>query len=194
MDEIEVRGVVGAAAARALARFMDWWLAHPLVDLGVAGVLVGVHAGLSAIWPQADVLRHAEPSHRLIVYGAVATVTSIAAGFNGNAIGAYTAGAGPIFDRLRRVHGGTARRNFRSISGWLWLASVLAVVALLIDRDASKAVPVPGTRGSEWLFDTALAIACTKYARLTSLQDVVLGAADVSRTADLPTMPRRRAS
>jgi len=47
-----------------------------------------------------------------------------------------------------------------SITSWLLICAILCIIAMTIDGDKSI------TRGSQWIFESALAIAILKFARL----------------------------
>lgn len=155
---------------------------HPIVDLLVSVVLVCAHLVWTIGWKRADLVGGLATSHRLLIYAALATVCSLAAGTNNAAVGSYASANGVWMDELRKTHGRTLRLSFRSISVWLWACTVLSIVAAVMDGDPIGTETHSASHSSEWIFEIALLIAVTKFARLSFLHDLVLKANDRSKT------------
>lgn len=157
--------------ANRLRRPLNVWSDHPTVDLALAGTLVGVHAWVVYQQDSGNVLAWASQGQRLAVYGAGATMITIIAGFIGTAIAQYGSSSGPVVTALRTAHGTAIRRNWLNITRWLLTCTVLCLVAMALDSPKTP-------RGSEWLFETALAIAVVKFVRLTFLFGLIMSSVD----------------
>jgi hypothetical protein len=169
-------GPVGAPSASR----RDIWSDHPSVDLMFTAVLIGVHAWMAHRHPSFNLIALMTPSHRFIIYGALATVVALAAGSNNTAVASYNEASGEIVDQMRRVHGRTLRKNFRSVGLWLWTVAVLSLLAIVVDGGSRSISESGPTHASEWLFEFGFFLAAMKFARLTFLQDLVLKANDLS--------------
>ncbi|MDI5937191.1 MULTISPECIES: hypothetical protein [unclassified Micromonospora] len=163
-----------------------FWSDHPNVDLALCLLFVGGHAFVVYKLGHGNVLHWADQSQRLAIYSAGAGVMSLIAGFAGTAIAAYGSSSGPVVTALRSAHGEKIRSNWRNLTRYLLTAAVLCLVAMAID---SKTTP----RGSQWVFEAALAIAVAKFSRLAFLFDLILTAVDSGAENPRPkrTLTRR---
>jgi glucan phosphoethanolaminetransferase (alkaline phosphatase superfamily) len=127
-----------------------------------------------------DVIAAIPSTHRLIVYGALATVATLTAGTTNSAVAIYQGTSGTIIEAVRATYGQEIRKNFRSITVWLWIACLLLVLALLIDIDGSTRHPAGSPDGAQYMFLSALVLVILKFARLAFLQDLFLRANDAS--------------
>jgi hypothetical protein len=158
-----------------VVRLRTWvgnqWSNHPSVDLPVAAVVVAIHAILVYRYNVSNVLGLAESSQRLAIYAAGAGTTSLTAGFAGTAIAVYGSSSGKVVADLRARYGQVVRRNWRSILGWLLASAILCILAMTVDTKSSA-------RSSEWIFEFAIVISATKFARLIFLFGLVMESAD----------------
>lgn len=165
-------------------RLLNRWSNQPGVDIVLAGFAVGVHALLVFQVGIGDVLGWADQTQRLAIYAAGAGMMSLIAGFTGNAIAQYGSSTGPLFSSLRARHGQLVRRTWVGIAAWLLLGTVACIVAMAVDGGLAP-------RGSQWIFEIALAIACAKFARLAFLFDLMLSTID-SQVERRPNVLSRR--
>lgn len=154
-----------------LVRLMNMWSDKPTVDLLLMAVLVGLHLSLVYLLGMGNVLHWADQAQRLAVYAAGAGMMSLIAGFTGTAIAQYGSSSGPVVTAIRSNHGSAIRLNWLNISGGLMLGTVLCLVAMSIDTKTSP-------RGSQWVFEVALALAILKFARLLFLFNLILSSLD----------------
>jgi hypothetical protein len=186
-------GIVGRSSwqtllARPLQRPLNLWSDHPPVDLVIVGLLMAAHLWLVYGQGHGNVLGWAGQGQRLALYGAGATMITIIAGFVGTAIAQYGSSSGPVVTALRSAHGRAIRRNWLNITRWLLTCTVLCLVAMAVDGDGSP-------RGSEWIFEFALAISVVKFARLLFLYGLIMSAVDSEANApDRPRNPRHSPS
>lgn len=152
-------------------KIMDVWAGRPSTDMIIAAVAVGIHATIVSRLHSGNVLAWANQAQRLGLYAAGAGMMALIAGFAGTAIAQYGSASGPVVSALRSVHGAAIRRNWLNITKWLLLSAVLCLVAMAIDGDKT-------TRGSEWVFEAALAISIAKILRLLFLFGLILSAVD----------------
>lgn len=154
----------------------DWLAAHPTVDVGViATFLVGYHFLVVKWNPQTNVLGSADPQQRVAVYAATAGIASLLAGFSGTAIAQYSSATGWLIDSVRKNHGRDIRKNWLTILRWLMLAALLCVAAMVVDTESSPMY-------SDYLFIVAIAVMGLKFARLSTVFRLVLGAIDSQAT------------
>lgn len=167
-------------------RLGNFWSDHPSTDLLVVA-LVALHFIEVAKWGHGDVLSWSPASNRVAIYAAGAGVMSLIAGFAGTAIAQYGSSSGPIVHVLREMYGRTIRINWISITSWLLISALLCIVAMAIDGEKSV------TRGSQWVFEMALAIAALKFVRLVFLFNLILKSVTVdSMGSEQPSMPVMR--
>ncbi|MFF4198252.1 hypothetical protein [Nonomuraea sp. NPDC001831] len=108
---------------------------------------------------------------------------SLIAGFAGTAIAQYGSSSGPIVNALRGRFSRTIRRNWISITSWLLICAVLCIVAMSIDGEKAN------TRGSQWIFEAALAVAVMKFTRLIFLFNLILKTVDADSNATPKSKP-----
>jgi hypothetical protein len=167
---------------RAVVWVMNFWSDHPTFDMLLVVTLIGTHLLIVYRFDSGNVLHWTNQSQRLAVYAAGAGTMSLIAGFTGTAIAQYGSSSGPIVTALRSTHGAAIRRNWLNISAWLLAGTVLCVIAMAIDATKSP-------RGSEWMFEVALAIAVLKFVRLMFLFGLILSSIDSE--VERPTRKRR---
>lgn len=168
-----------------------FWSDHPSVDLALCALLVGGHATLVYHFGHGNVLHWADQGQRLAVYSAGAGVMALIAGFAGTAIATYGSSSGPTVTELRARFGRRIRKNCRSLMRYLLTSAVLCIMAMTVD---AKATP----RGSQWIFEIALAISVLKFWRLSFLFDLILTVVDAPAENPPPrrglTRRRRRSA
>jgi hypothetical protein len=168
---LEVRTAVRTLLLDRLQRPLNIWSDHPSVDLLLATAVVGTHVWIVYHEHVGNVLHSDNQGQRLAVYGAGATMVTIIAGFIGTAIAQYGSSSGPIVNALRSTYGKAIRRNWLNITKWLLACTILCLVAMVIDGEKSP-------RGSEWVFESALAISIVKFVRLMFLFSTIMSAGD----------------
>ncbi|MBN6050685.1 hypothetical protein JYK22_01970, partial [Nonomuraea sp. RK-328] len=168
------------------SKIANGWTDHPLADLLIL-LIVGLHLLVVVVWGHGDVLAWASTGNRLATYAAGAGAMSLIAGFAGTAIAQYGSSSGPIVNAARGRFSRTIRRNWISITSWLLICAILCIVAMSIDGEKAN------TRGSQWIFEVALAIAVLKFTCLIFLFNLILKMVDVdSNTAPKSKPPAMR--
>jgi hypothetical protein len=164
------------------SKIANGWTDHPLADLLVL-LVVGAHLLSVVIWQRGDVLAWSSTGNRLATYAAGAGAMSLIAGFAGTAIAQYGSSSGPIVNALRGRFSRAIRRNWISITSWLLICAVLCIVAMSIDGEKTN------TRGSQWVFEAALAVAVMKFTRLIFLFNLILKTVDADSNATPKSKP-----
>lgn len=175
----------GTESASLGTRIGNAWTDHPSTDLLVS-ILVGFHFWEVVRWGHGDILAWSSTDNRVAAYAAGAGVMSLIAGFAGAAIAQYGSSSGPIVSLLREKFGKEIRRNWMSITSWLLISALLCIVAMAIDGEATA------TRGSQWIFEIALAIATMKFARLMFLFNLILQSVDSDSRKKEKNVPAMR--
>ena len=152
-------------------RPLNVWSDHPAIDLPIAGAVVGAHAWIVYGEHVGNVIHWTNQGQRLALYAAGGTVMALIAGFAGTAIAQYGSSSGPVVTALRSAHGKAIRRNWLNITKWLLVSTILCLAAMAIDGEKSP-------RGSEWVFETALALSIAKFVRLLFLFGLIMSSVD----------------
>lgn len=156
---------------RRFRRPLDVWSNHPATDLSLAAILVGIHLYLVYGLDMGNVLHWAKSEQRLALYAAGAGIMALIAGFTGTAIAQYGSSSGPIVNALRSTHGRAIRRNWLNIVKWMFCCGLLCMAAMAIDSQNSP-------KGSQWIFEAAVAISIVKVIRLLFLFDLIMSSVD----------------
>jgi hypothetical protein len=176
--------IVSDRARIMVDRLLNGWSNKPVVDLAIAGIAVAIHAFIVFRFQMGDVLAWADQPQRLAIYAAGAGLMGLIGGLTGNAITQYGSATGSLIEALRQQHGNLVRRTWVGICAWLLLSAVACVVAMAIDGKTSP-------RGSQWVFEFALAVAMTKFIRLVFLFDLMLSAIDTQNQFKRKTLQFR---
>lgn len=173
-------------AAEARDGVREWYLSHRWFDLTAAVVATTVYAVIVWWSGRFDVLAWSPAADRRTVYTATAVVISLVGALSGVAVGQVGSAKGPRMAYLKRHAGGELAASWRGIYRGVLLAALLALTALVLDRS----VPGEGDHNAvvaRWAFLFGLALALTKFARLSALfHDTILGAAQDDASASEP--------
>ncbi|MFJ9419131.1 hypothetical protein ACIRPT_33995 [Streptomyces sp. NPDC101227] len=176
---------------------LDWlwrrWVGRPVVDLVIAGAVVGLHVAVVRITGAGDVLGWPGREQRIAVYTTTATVVAIIGSFITAAVTLYAAATGPRM-RVLRTHpqqGPEFRRNWMSILSATLVVSGLCLLAVALDTTEHDPV------GAHWLAEGAAALGVARAVRLMWLfgkviigNDLDLG--DARDPASQPSAPVRQ--
>ncbi|MEV6564363.1 hypothetical protein [Streptomyces kronopolitis] len=164
-----------------------------MVDLVIAGAVVGLHVAVVRITGAGDVLGWPGREQRIAVYTTTATVVAIIGSFITAAVTLYAAATGPRM-RVLRTHpqqGPEFRRNWMSILSATLVVSGLCLLAVALDTTEHD----PG--GVHWLVEGAAALGVARAVRLMWLfgkviigNDLDLG--DARDPASQPSAPARQ--
>lgn len=165
-----------------VARARRFWIDHLWVDLLLATLFVGVHIALVFAVPVADLLGQALPGDRRNVYTSTAVVVSLLSSFSGVAIGQLGSAGGLRAKALREQAGEALSKNWGSIFRSGLLATLIALIALLLDPSIHVVGLVPVI--TRWVFEFALLLALVKFMRLSALFSEVLTVKSKSEAED----------
>ncbi|MEU8238522.1 hypothetical protein AB0C07_09775 [Actinoplanes missouriensis] len=169
--KVSIRPSIGSSIRERLTSALSPWTDHPVFDFLIVLLAVGAHLFIVKYWHSGDFLAWTTQDSRKDLYVGGSALMGLIAGFAGTAIAQYGSSSGPIVIALRSAHGKKIRKNWLNIAGWLLVGALVCLAALVADRPDSP-------NGSQWLFEFAMAIAITKFARLLFLFSLILSSAD----------------
>lgn len=169
-------------AGNASSSIVDYWSAHPWADYVITSLFVAAYLLVTKIAKHGDWMRWIGENQQVTVYGTGATVVSIVGGFSAIAISVYLAASGERARAIRASYGDALRRNWRAVLMGLGLATILCLVAQVLDTTNDPF-------SSRFIFEAAMLLAATRFLRLVWLFDSLIRVADRDLTDVPPASP-----